>query len=265
MPRIIDPYRNAAYQRQLWTPAVLCPARASVWYDCAQFNVACDGSGNVSQWNDLSGNGNHATQGTSGNRPAWRPAPPLGKPVITAAAGKFFATTSTIPAGDTTCYVVFEYTGGTGSTYRVWAGQSATTSNYVAMGIQGNTFKLYLGRAFVAEDTLTPAAPSVGYHVASFRSAYYSGTGNVNVITLDGEITTGSVSATTLSNGLDQILADRSSAAMQGDMAEQFIWQGRHTDQEMRAFEGYLAWKWGLNNKLAGSHPFANRPPLLGD
>lgn len=29
--------------------------------------------------------------------------------------------------------------------------------------------------------------------------------------------------------------------------------------------EGFIAWKWGLVNRLAASHPFKNRPPLIGD
>lgn len=29
--------------------------------------------------------------------------------------------------------------------------------------------------------------------------------------------------------------------------------------------EGYLVWGWGLAQKLSATHPFANRPPLIGD
>jgi hypothetical protein len=32
-----------------------------------------------------------------------------------------------------------------------------------------------------------------------------------------------------------------------------------------QAIEGYLAWKWGLVANLPASHPFKNRPPLIGD
>jgi hypothetical protein len=29
--------------------------------------------------------------------------------------------------------------------------------------------------------------------------------------------------------------------------------------------EGYLAWRWTLREALVAGHPFANRPPLIGD
>jgi hypothetical protein len=34
---------------------------------------------------------------------------------------------------------------------------------------------------------------------------------------------------------------------------------------QVRAVEGYLAWKWGLTANLPAAHPFKNRPPLIGD
>jgi hypothetical protein len=35
------------------------------------------------------------------------------------------------------------------------------------------------------------------------------------------------------------------------------------TDPQRQALEGYLSWKWNIT--LAADHPFANRPPLIGD
>ena len=37
------------------------------------------------------------------------------------------------------------------------------------------------------------------------------------------------------------------------------------TTQKRLTVEGYLAWKWGLVASLSASHPFRNRPPLIGD
>jgi hypothetical protein len=33
----------------------------------------------------------------------------------------------------------------------------------------------------------------------------------------------------------------------------------------LQIFEGYLAWKWGVNSLLAATHPFKLRPPIAGD
>ena len=44
----------------------------AMWLDGADAaSIALDGSNNVSQWNDKSGNGRHVTQATSGSRPAY--------------------------------------------------------------------------------------------------------------------------------------------------------------------------------------------------
>jgi hypothetical protein len=32
---------------------------------------------------------------------------------------------------------------------------------------------------------------------------------------------------------------------------------------DLQRVEGYLSWKWGI--RLAADHPYANRPPLIGD
>lgn len=42
------------------------------WHDASNLaSITKDGSDLVSQWNDLSGNGNHLTQSTDGNKPKW--------------------------------------------------------------------------------------------------------------------------------------------------------------------------------------------------
>lgn len=47
------------------------------------------------------------------------------------------------------------------------------------------------------------------------------------------------------------------------DLYEMFICLRLLSEREMAICEGYYAWKWGL--PLVGEHPFANRPPLIGD
>jgi hypothetical protein len=56
----------------------------AAWWDAdSTSSLTLDGSGNVSQWNDLSGNGVHATQGTANNRPTPIPAGLNGRQVVT--------------------------------------------------------------------------------------------------------------------------------------------------------------------------------------
>lgn len=57
-------------QRRLWTPTVLGSA-LSLWLDAADASTITLNGSTVSQWNDKSGNGRHATQATAANQPAW--------------------------------------------------------------------------------------------------------------------------------------------------------------------------------------------------
>ena len=53
----------------LWTPAEITTA---LWLDAADSSTfTLDGSGNVEQWNDKSGNSYHATQSNAADRPAF--------------------------------------------------------------------------------------------------------------------------------------------------------------------------------------------------
>ena len=48
-----------------------------------------------------------------------------------------------------------------------------------------------------------------------------------------------------------------------GRYGEVLWFSGQHSTRERWLVEGYLSWKWGI--RLAADHPFANRPPMIGD
>lgn len=72
----------------------------AAYYEADQ-GITLDGSSNVSQWNDLSGNGAHLTQSTALSRPGYSATSFNGMPavVLTAAGNQFMAATPTIPSG----------------------------------------------------------------------------------------------------------------------------------------------------------------------
>ncbi|MDB5185269.1 MAG: hypothetical protein JWN38_1077 [Candidatus Saccharibacteria bacterium] len=68
----------------LSAPSAFTPATLSglvAWYDASQITGLADGDA-VAQWNDLSGNGNHAVQATGANKPTYKTNIQNGKPVV---------------------------------------------------------------------------------------------------------------------------------------------------------------------------------------
>ena len=57
-------------------------ANLSVWYDASDATTITLNGSNVSQWNDKSGNGYHASQSTSANQPAYVTNDRNGRPVV---------------------------------------------------------------------------------------------------------------------------------------------------------------------------------------
>ena len=48
-----------------------------------------------------------------------------------------------------------------------------------------------------------------------------------------------------------------------GDIAELVLVSDTVSDSDRQKLEGYLAWKWGLEGNLDGSHPYASAPPTV--
>ena len=82
---------NLGWPRAQWGDAVsrFPPVEGYVrWYDGADFaSLTLDGSDNIQQWNDKSGNNDHLTQGTSGIRPAFSSAHRLNRFTVPYFAG----------------------------------------------------------------------------------------------------------------------------------------------------------------------------------
>ena len=64
-------------QKVNWDPSLITTA---LWLDAADASTVTTESGNVSQWNDKSGNNRNASQSTSGNRPTYNATGFNGKP-----------------------------------------------------------------------------------------------------------------------------------------------------------------------------------------
>ena len=89
-----------------------------LWLDAADISTITESSGSVSQWDDKSGQANHATQGTGSAQPLTSAATLNGKNVISFGGSDFLNLASGVfsaVAGDNTVFVVCKRTTETGA------------------------------------------------------------------------------------------------------------------------------------------------------
>lgn len=243
----------------VWTPISL-GGSLTAWYDAVDGTyVTHSGSPDlVSQWDDRSGNGYHATQSTSTNRPTWGAATNRitfdgSNDRMVLPAGISFSTTSRCVA----------------AIGRVETGE---TGNQVLIGPTGNNaFGFFLrstdnkcgivdaNNSFFAQGSVTSTAAD---HV--FLGNLTSSTWRVS---LDGTATTGSHSRTFAAGqtgyiGVEFIGVGQFLDHLYGNLGELVI-ATEISETNQQKLEGYLAWRWGLEGSLPGDHPYKSAAPTV--
>ena len=276
MPRGVSRFGEAMLQGRLWTPDLLRP-NLSFWQDAADLSTITIATG-VSEWRDKSGNGRHFTQATGANQPSYSDTGFLGRPGITFDGSNDNLLLTGISAQITNqthgVYWVFRRISGNagGSGYnptisiRAANGADAGALHYVKNTSGFGASYPYYGQPTNASYDLTSGTAyqnDIGY-VMSFQanapsaatawSVHRNGTleGNTNTIGTPSTNNDGYVLA-------HQITPTRYLNCVFGEV---LMVQNANT-RVRQLIEGYLAAKWGV--MLAASHPFANRPPLIGD
>lgn len=267
MPRGVSRYDEARLQGRLWTPDLLRPA---LWLDAADLSTITIATG-VSEWRDKSGNNRHLSQTTSTQQPALTLNAQNGLPAVTFDGSNDFMSNASVGAASLDVVQIISVfrmiTGGANEDLPMGVGQTGSSSAI-------RTF-------YRASNGTTVGFASWGNDVASSAYSYDIG-GNFHVfeawntqratpnqirIGRNGSITTYSVGS--LSPTADGFsvgsLRGGSVANYYSNIAvgEILVAYSEWSQRDRQMAEGYLAWKWGIT--LAASHPFANRPPLIGD
>jgi hypothetical protein len=259
MPRGTDRYDEARRQGRLWTPAVEAASLYS-WLDASSLASLTFTTGLISSWKDQSGRGANAS----------------------AVASPDYATLQTNPlavySGNATSQSL-EIAGLASSTYDLlivakpnapggWRTLVWNSSNHHPVLIEGGSTRLgsYTG-GFIQAGSLTwPNQVGLGY--VSVRAS-----GDIQMSRDGGDLVALSGESLTLSTTM--LLLNTSSGGGQGWGAAHeliFLPVSSTTRPPLKEkCEGYAAWKWqalgagDLIGNLAASHPFKNRPPLIGD
>jgi hypothetical protein len=289
MPRGVSPLDEARLQQRLWTPLRLRPA---LWLDAADLSTISTATG-VSEWRDKGPNGRNFTQGTGGTQPTLTQAGLNDLPVLSFNGSQWLTSVSAASTWN------FLHTTNGSSVFAVWKAGNRSDPNaiYALLGnnavgsINTGYYVVYddrvsssrndvglsqisrgvSGQAAVNNPTANgvhPAnAPVLISHIAQPNSGIAA---NRSFLRINRSLSQANVDlnapvATDASFALQIGAGGNNLVPMIGYVAEIVILASIASTTVRQQIEGHLAWKWGLRNGLTAGHPFANRPPLIGD
>lgn len=259
MPRGYSRLDEARLQKRLWTPYELkALGRLSTWYTTEGPMLALATAGQTQTWKDSSGLGNDLHQVvTSTQEPiflgtGWVPNGSRCLKTVNA-TGQYLELTSTLA-----------YSGGTGQSFALVAQNDGSALDRTLWAGNTGGMQLRISASQLPEilrrnqaSLITAAAVSTGFHVFGCSVSTSS-----SVLWVDGAST---------SNGTDPALTAAvqwmytgGGDNFQGLGGESLSFQGVWTLRERQLIDGYLAWRNGLVYQLVNTHPFKNRPPLIG-
>jgi len=235
-----------------WTPSQISTA---LWLDAADSSTITLNGSTVSQWNDKSGNGRHATQTTAANQPTYSVAALNGKSSIVwplSANPQHLVTTTELTSQEV--YFALRYGDGT---------QTQWIASY--QGVFGGV----AGFIGLIGDT---TGNGLWYNFCDFQGMRRNGVtqpnlGNsIQALPLPSSIIVSSRPAGPLTSiitiGMDRGLSSLN-RGWSGAIGEIIALSSIATDNIRQRLEGYLAWKWGLAANLPDTHPFKTFPPSI--
>ncbi len=220
-----------------------------LWLDSSDLStITKDGSNKISQWNDKSGLGNHATQGTGTKQPTWTASQLNSKPTV------YFDNTDTLAVssaslyavanGGNTCFAVAKNSNASGVTDYVWhMSEAGSGRNYLAyLPTEGS----------IRSQSRTLDSNGVSY-TTSVNNAYQvirtRRSGTTQAIAVNGSAeTTNAFGAD--EDGVDAFyLGSRANidSFLDGYIAEILIYSRVLSSHEIALVERYLANKWAIH------------------
>ena len=268
----INPYTFAAAD---WTPAQLTTA---VWLDADDASTVTTVSGNVSQWNDKSGNGRNCVQTDASLRPPYTTSAINSRAAvefnISSAAGHFLdgLSTGSRTLSSRSMFCVFQETTSVNNAGVFVAAPSGgndfsqTTAVVYTTTESPNNFDVVGSTGISYQIKSSGAKPtSLGVYGEVFStttgSLYTNGT-------LAG--TDASFTAFAASSGQGYLVGSRysdgpggSGSRLRGRIGEIVYVDSSLSTLNREKLEGYLAHKWGLTGSLPGGHPYKTTAPTI--
>jgi hypothetical protein len=236
-----------------WTPANITTA---LWLDGDDSGtITTDGSGNVQQWDDKSGNNRHASESNSSRRPQLSSSGLNGKDILSFDGVDDVLTAPAFSGTqDVTVMAVARLNSGSTATNPIPLQKAPTNSQWMF---------IYL-----------PSVPSFWFKEGSSNPAQFGSYaldqwnvwggrrgGSTIEIYIDG-VLEGSGSSNPMStSSTSVVIGGATNEESKVDFAEIILVPNSTSNSDRERLEGYLAHKWGLEANLPAGHPYKSAPP----
>lgn len=245
----------------LWTPSNLGSGVLTAWYKADSISGS-DGDG-VSAWTDSSGNGYDLAQAVSARQPTLQTNELNALSVVRYDGSNDILSDSDIAdldvgTGDIWAATVFKATDDGTSNFILEKG----TTQFAVMNNAAGVLQMRLGgnsnipTESAGNWSRTEFVMVTGSRVSSTCTGFVNG----SAMTTTNTTNTGSISN---SNVLDIGAASVGGNPVTGDIAEVLVGGATLTSSDREKLEGYLSWKWGLQDNLPSAHPYKTFPPTF--
>ena len=257
------------WNESVWNPSMISTA---LWLDAADASTITESGGAVSQWNDKSGNGRHATQSNSSYRPSLTANGLNGLNVVTfdgvndilgfsdlawtnnIGAISYFVVTKTSDQAVTNYRALFQIRGGAYDRATLYVRNSQLEAGGRRLDSDSYAFRStgsLSSNAFQGSAIYNYAAATLAVNVngGTVSSGSFQTVGN----TSPTNSTASSIGST--NTGSSSFLPSLTQS-YNGDVAEFVALASAASDSTRQKMEGYLAHKWGLTANLPNDHPY---------
>jgi hypothetical protein len=223
------------------------------WYDASVASSITSSANKVSQWNDLSGNGLHLTQGTGAFQPSTGTTTQNGRNVIAFDSSNLGSTSHSFTANSLTVFYVAKKTAAGGSanlfsrviSLSLNGGNDYDTTNGMNPMYATNTLGGYSPNSTIYRDSAVVAAQSLTYNAANTTAFTLNGS---NVSLMHNSTTaTGTTSATALNANRFAVGATYLGGPdgyLNGWVGELLIYKSVLSTTDINLTRDYLKTKW---------------------
>ena len=268
MPRGVSLLDEARLQRRLWSAALLGAPRSTFFMEAALPQcITLESGGKVSSIQDAFGRAGSFVQATDARRPTFTPgvaSDPHSLKFSRTDQNNLDSSDVAFSGANQSVFVVLRSANPSLNGEDVYDTGADNALSRRRLSISNTTGRLTAVRDGSGGTMISPITSIFGWQAVA---VVYNGSSSF--IAVNGLRTTGTISTSATSSVAPYRLGSRfasPSAAnwFNGNLAALVHFNGVWTADEVALLQGYFAWRGGFKDLLTASHPYRNRPPLIG-